>query len=89
MVEALKQVQYAPLPVEKQVLLIYAVTNGYVDDYSVEVIGKYEKELFVHLEVNHADMLTEIREKKVIDDTLKEKVNSALDSLKEKLGELQ
>ena len=89
LVEALKQVQYAPMPVEKQVLMIYAVTNGYVDDYTVGVVGKYEQELLIHFEVNHPDIISEIREKKVIDDALKEKVNSALGSLKEKLGEFK
>ncbi|MCH7928449.1 MAG: F0F1 ATP synthase subunit alpha [Candidatus Dadabacteria bacterium] len=89
LVEALKQVQYAPMPVEKQVLMIYAVTNGYVDDYPVGVVGKYEQELLIHFEVNHPDIISEIREKKVIDDALKEKVNSALGSLKEKLGEFK
>jgi F-type H+-transporting ATPase subunit alpha len=89
LVEALKQVQYAPMPVEKQVLMIYAVTNGYVDDYPVGVVGKYEQELLIHFEANHPDIISEIREKKVIDDALKEKVNSALGSLKEKLGEFK
>jgi F-type H+/Na+-transporting ATPase subunit alpha len=88
LVEALKQVQYAPLPVEKQVMMIHAVTNGYVDDYPVEAAGKYEKELFIHLEANHPDVLSQIREKKVIDDDLKSKINGIMDSLKEKLGEL-
>ena len=43
LVEALKQGQYEPIPVEKQVLIIYAVTKGFVDDYPVESVGKYEK----------------------------------------------
>jgi len=88
LVEALKQVQYAPLPVEKQVVMIFAVTNGYVDDYSVDAASKYEKELYVHLEANHPELLSEIKDKKVIGDDLKDKLKSALDSLKDKLGEL-
>lgn len=88
LVEALKQVQYTPLPVEKQVVMIFAVTNGYVDGYPAEAIGKYEKELYVHLEANHPGILSEIKEKKVISDDLKEKLKSVLDSLKDKLGEL-
>jgi F-type H+-transporting ATPase subunit alpha len=89
LVEALKQVQYAPLPVEKQVSMIFAVTNGYVDDYPVEAVGKYEKELYVHLEANSPEILTEISEKKVISDDLRTKLVSSLDSLREKLGELK
>ncbi len=67
--------------------MIFAVTNGYVDDYPVEAVSKYEKELYVHLEANHGDILNEIREKKVISDDLKGKVVGALDDLKNKLGD--
>src|SRR5690606_39467055 len=45
MVELLKQGQYEPMPVEEQVIVIYAGTNGFVDDYPVSVIGRYEQEL--------------------------------------------
>jgi len=89
LVEALKQDQYQPLPVEKQVLLIYAVTNGYVDGYPVEAVRKYEKELYIFFEAKYQNLLEEIRTKKDITDDLAQKIRKALDELREKLGELK
>ncbi len=89
LVEALKQNQYQPLPVEKQVLLIYAVTNGYVDGYPLEAVKKYEKELFVFFEAKHQNLLEEVRTKKDITDDVAQRVRSALDELRGKLGELK
>lgn len=88
LVEALKQDQYQPLPVEKQVLLIYAVTNGYVDGYSIEVVKKYEKELYLFFEAKYQNLLEEIKTKKDISDDLAQRVRKALDELEEKLGEM-
>jgi F-type H+-transporting ATPase subunit alpha len=89
LVEALKQDQYQPLPVEKQVLLIYAVTNGYVDGYPVEAVRKYEKELYVFFDAKYQNLLEEIKTKKDISDDLAQRMRKALDELKEKLGELK
>jgi F-type H+-transporting ATPase subunit alpha len=89
LVEALKQDQYEPLPVEKQIISIYAVTNGYVDDYSVEAVSKYEKELITFFESNYQGLLDEIREKKQLTDELAEKITKALDELKEQLGDFE
>ncbi|MGH7885875.1 MAG: F0F1 ATP synthase subunit alpha [Thermodesulfobacteriota bacterium] len=89
LVEALKQNQYQPLAVERQVLVIFAVTNGYVDDYPVSSVQKYEKELFSFIDTKYPDYLKEIREKKVISDDLKPKIVSALDELKVQLGDLK
>ncbi|MCK5237849.1 MAG: F0F1 ATP synthase subunit alpha [Deltaproteobacteria bacterium] len=83
LVEILKQGQYEPQSVTKQVLIIYAATNGYVDDYPVSVLGRYEEELFSFFESSKADLLKELAEKKAFDDDLKGKINSALDELKE------
>lgn len=88
LVEALKQDQYKPLPVEKQVLLIYAVTNGYVDRYPVEKIRKYEDELYVFFEANYPDILKAIKTRREITDDLRDKINQALDRLSAELGEL-
>ncbi len=79
LVEALKQPQYKPLPVEKQIVLIYAATNGYVDAYPVEAIGKYEEELYAFVESRHPEIFSELREKKTIDDAFGEKLNKVLD----------
>ncbi|MGH7800791.1 MAG: F0F1 ATP synthase subunit alpha [Thermodesulfobacteriota bacterium] len=88
LVEAMKQDQYQPLPVENQVLLIFAVTNGYVDGYPVEAVKKYEKELFVFFEAKYQNLLEEIRTNKEVADALIQKTRKALDELREKLGEL-
>ncbi len=88
LVEALKQGQYEPLAVEKQVLIIYAVTKGYVDDYPVESVGKFEKELYSFFDSSYPNLLEEIKTKKVISDELEESIKSALGELKNQLGDL-
>lgn len=88
LVEALKQGQYEPLCIEKQILIIFAVTNGFCDDYSLESISKYEKELYLFFESRHQNLLDEIRNKKEITDDISEKVESALEELKQQLGDL-
>ncbi len=82
LVEILKQGQYKPLPVEKQVLIIYAATNGYVDSYPVSSLKKYEEELYAFFDTRHPEIVNEIKTKKAIDPELKSKVNKALDELK-------
>jgi F-type H+-transporting ATPase subunit alpha len=76
--ELLKQGQYVPLPVEKQVLVIYAGTNGFVDKLPVESLREYETELYRYMEEKHPDFLTEIKDKKEIGDELKKKLDKAL-----------
>ncbi|MDW7708961.1 MAG: F0F1 ATP synthase subunit alpha [Deferrisomatales bacterium] len=78
LVEILKQDQYLPLPVEKQVLVVYAATNGYVDKYEVSQLGKYEIQLYSFFETKKSDILEAIRTKKVLDDDLKGKLDAAL-----------
>lgn len=82
LVEILKQGQYKPLSAEKQVLIIYAATNGYVDGYPVSVLKKYEEELYAFFDTRHPELIKELREKKTIDDTIKAKLNKALEDLK-------
>ncbi len=83
LVEILKQDQYSPLTVEKQVLIIFAATNGFTDDYDESVLGRYESELYVFAESKFADVVAEIKEKKNIDDDLKLKVENLLNEFKE------
>jgi F-type H+-transporting ATPase subunit alpha len=78
MVEILKQGQYEPLPVEKQVLIIFAATNGFLRNHEVSQLGSYEKQLYAFFDEKHAEILDEIRTKKVIDDDLKERLKAAL-----------
>jgi F-type H+-transporting ATPase subunit alpha len=61
--ELLKQGQYVPLPVEKQVLILFAATNGFVDSYPVESLGRYEKELYDFVDSKKADVMNEIAKK--------------------------
>jgi F-type H+-transporting ATPase subunit alpha len=82
LVEMLKQPQYRPIPSEKQVLIIFSANNGYVDDYPVSVLSRYETELYTFFDIRKADILREIREKKAIDDQLRGKIISALDEFK-------
>ncbi len=84
LVELLKQEPYNPLPVEKQIVAIYAGTNGYLDDIPVEAVRKFEKELYAYLDNERPDILKEIREKKALDDELKKKIDEALRDFKSK-----
>ncbi|MFO0588906.1 MAG: F0F1 ATP synthase subunit alpha [Polyangiaceae bacterium] len=84
LVEILKQGQYVPLPVEKEVLIIYAGTNGFLDDLPVSSLGAFEQELYKFVEAKHPDLLKEIIEKKTLSDDLKGKINKALETFKKK-----
>jgi F-type H+-transporting ATPase subunit alpha len=80
LVEILKQGQYQPMPVEEQVVIIHAATNGYVDKYPVSACLRYEKELLAYLKADHPAILEGVRTKKAIDDELKTSLNKALDA---------
>ncbi len=88
LVEALKQGQYEPLPVEKQILIIYAVSNGYVDDYPIDKVSTYEKELYSFFDAKYPELLKDIKTKKEIGDDLRDSILKALDELKAQIGEL-
>ncbi|HPT29087.1 MAG TPA: F0F1 ATP synthase subunit alpha, partial [Bryobacteraceae bacterium] len=82
--ELLKQGQYMPLPVEKQVLLLYAGTNGWVDDLPVESILRFEAELYRTAENGYPKILTQIREKQALDDALKAEIDAMLKEFKQR-----
>lgn len=82
LVEILKQGQYKPLPVEKQVIVVYAATNGFVDGYPTSALRKYEDELLTFFDTRHPELVKELKEKKAIDDTIKPKINKALEDFK-------
>ena len=81
LVEVLKQPQYQPLPVEKQVAIIYAATNGYLDSVPVEAVRAYEEELYRFLDTRKPHLLSALAEKKQIDDEIKAELNAALEEL--------
>jgi F-type H+-transporting ATPase subunit alpha len=78
LVEILKQGQYQPLAVEKQVMIVYAATKGFLDSVAIEDVHRYEEELYRFLETRHAGVLSGIAEKKIIDDELKAAIEAAL-----------
>jgi F-type H+-transporting ATPase subunit alpha len=78
LVEILKQPQYQPLAVEKQVIIIYAATKGFIDPVAIEDVRRYEEDLYRFLEARHPRVLTGIAEKKILDDELKGLVEGAL-----------
>jgi F-type H+-transporting ATPase subunit alpha len=82
LVEILKQPQYQPLPVEKQVAIIFAATKGLLDDLAVEDCRAFETELYKFLENAKPAILTGIREKKVLDDALQKDLRGAIEELK-------
>jgi len=86
LVEILKQPQYRPQPTEKQVLVIFAANNGYVDDYPVNVLARYESELLSFFDARKQEILREIREKKAIDDDLRGRIVAALDEFKKEFA---
>jgi F-type H+-transporting ATPase subunit alpha len=83
LMEILKQKQRQPLPVEKQIMLLYAAINGFVDTYPESVLPRYETELFAFMDGKHPDILAEIGEKKEIKRELEEKIVAALNEFKE------
>jgi F-type H+-transporting ATPase subunit alpha len=84
LVEILKQPQYKPLPVEKQILIIFAGTSGSLDQYPESALQRYESELFSFVEGQYPDVLDTNREKKTIAPDLEKKVKSILEEFKGK-----
>ncbi len=82
LVELLKQGQYQPLPVEKQVLIIYAGTNGFVDELPLTALKKYEQELYSFIDSKHPDVFADILKKRELDGDLRAKMTKALEEFK-------
>jgi len=80
LVEILKQGQYVPSPFEKQIVIIYAGTNGFLDQLPVGALLQFEKEFVEHLEMKNPEIHTEIADKGALSDELKEKLNKTIDS---------
>ena len=82
MVEILKQGQYQPLPVEKQVAIIFAGTQGLLDGLPVDAVRAFEEFFYGWLERSHAAILTEIRDKKELSDEMREGLTKAVNDAK-------
>jgi F-type H+/Na+-transporting ATPase subunit alpha len=82
LVELLKQGQYQPLSVEQQVVIIYAGTNGFVDELPVASLKKYEQEVFSFISSKYPDVFADILEKRELDGDLRTKLNQVLGEFK-------
>ena len=79
LVELLKQGQYAPVPVERQVVSIYLATNGYMDEVPVVDIKRFEKEVLEFIEVKHNEIFESIKKEKVLSDDVETKVKKVVE----------
>ncbi len=82
--EILKQDQYVPLPVEKQVLSLYVATSGLLDAVPVPEVRRFEQEFLQFVETNYPSILKNIAAKKALDDAIKAEVKTAVDAFKER-----
>jgi F-type H+-transporting ATPase subunit alpha len=78
LVELLKQGQYQPMPVEQQVVSVFAGTNGFLDEIPLESVQRYEGELLQMMDIKHQDILRAISEKKELTDELSAQLKSVL-----------
>jgi F-type H+-transporting ATPase subunit alpha len=78
LVEVMKQGQYAPLPIERQIIIVYAAVNGHLDALPVPAVQRFEGELYAFLEAKRPEVLTGLREKKELTDDLVPKIDGAL-----------
>jgi F0F1-type ATP synthase, alpha subunit len=83
-VEILKQGQYSPMPVEEQVVVIYAATQGYLDDLDLKLVSQFEKGFLNYLRNEEPDILEEIRTTRDLSAQLEEKLKAAIKTFKER-----
>ena len=77
-VEMLKQPQYDPMPVARQIVVIYAVTNGHLDEFPVQRVRRWEREFLDFLEAEKADLLQGVASQRVLTDDLESELKDAL-----------
>ena len=81
--EVLKQPQYAPVPVEDQIIVIYTTVNGFIDDVPIEDVTKFEKDFLKFIHANYAEIGKGIREKKVLDAEIETVLKKAIKEFKD------
>jgi F-type H+/Na+-transporting ATPase subunit alpha len=81
--ELLKQDQFQPLPVENEVMMIFAGTNRYLDDLEISDVRRFEMEMYPFLDTKYSGLLKSLREKRAFDDALRAEAKKALDAFKE------
>ena len=87
LVEILKQPQYQPLPMEKQVTILFAGTRGFLDKYPVDALAQYEAGLYTFIEERYPKVFTELAEKQKITDDLEAQMKEALTAYDEEFAE--
>jgi F-type H+-transporting ATPase subunit alpha len=80
--EVLKQPQYSPLPMEKQVMILYAVLNGYLDDGPVDKVTSFENDFYQFMEVNHPEIGKDIAKEKELGSKIEERLKKAISEFK-------
>lgn len=86
LLEVMKQPQYSPVPVEDQIVVIYAASTGFMDELPVESIKKYETELLEFVHAGHADIIEGLRVKKALTDEIVANLNATLKSFTERFA---
>lgn len=86
LLEVMKQPQYSPVPVEDQIVVIYAASNGFMDELPVESIKKYEAELLEFIHAGHANIIEGLRTQKALTDDIVANLNAALKSFTERFA---
>ncbi|MDQ0418394.1 F-type H+-transporting ATPase subunit alpha [Thermoactinomyces sp. DSM 45891] len=81
-IEILKQPEHQPMPVEKQVVSLYVVTRGYVDDVPVADVRRFESELHAFIDANHADLFASIRDRKKLEEDIEANLKATIESFK-------
>lgn len=81
--ELLKQSQYAPVPVERQIAILYVGTRGFLDDVDVAHIGEFETRFYQFLDTHHSDLVKSLAEKKSFDGDIEEQLSAAIKAFKE------
>ena len=84
LVEVLKQSQFEPLPFSKQIMIIYAGTNGFLDDIEVAAVRPFEKALYAYVDTANPQLFRTIEEKKALDDAIKSDMNKTIKEAKER-----
>lgn len=82
LVEVLKQDQYSPMPVEKQIIILYAAVNDYLSDIKVSDIRKFEREFLEYLDTHHRELSKKIVEEKQLTDAIKDELNGSIEEFK-------
>jgi F-type H+-transporting ATPase subunit alpha len=86
LVELLKQDQFVPLPVEKQVVVIFAGTSGYLDDIAAPDVGRFEREFLAFVEAHYGSMLAKLSQRKKLDDEILSELKKAIADFKERFA---